>query len=123
MQEVMKADWVKALRSGKYNQANGVLCNGTAYCCLGVLCAVAGAEFQDLEVESENGSDEVEVLLHKPVLDGKVLAGSNGWDDTLTYEFIQDLGITLSEQDHLVNMNDVEKRTFDEIADWIEENL
>jgi len=37
-----RTKWVKALRSGKYEQAKGVLHNGTGYCCLGVLCVVAG---------------------------------------------------------------------------------
>ena len=34
--------WVKALRSGKYQQARGVLYDGDGYCCLGVACAVNG---------------------------------------------------------------------------------
>ena len=34
--------WVKALRSGEYEQASGALFNGKGHCCLGVLCRVAG---------------------------------------------------------------------------------
>jgi hypothetical protein len=35
--------WVKALRSGKYKQGTKVLRSAdNAFCCLGVLCAVAG---------------------------------------------------------------------------------
>lgn len=32
------AMWVDALRSGKYPQTQSTLCDGTGYCCLGVLC-------------------------------------------------------------------------------------
>ena len=34
--------WVNALRSGEYRQAKERLFDGDAYCCLGVLCRVAG---------------------------------------------------------------------------------
>lgn len=34
--------WVKALRSGKYQQIRGRLYDGTGYCCLGVACDVLG---------------------------------------------------------------------------------
>ena len=42
----LKSKWLRALRSGKYNQGTGALCyrvSGTdekSYCCLGVLCDV-----------------------------------------------------------------------------------
>jgi hypothetical protein len=34
--------WVEALRSGKYKQAQGQLYLDGAYCCLGVVCELAG---------------------------------------------------------------------------------
>jgi len=40
MNQEIKKEWVEALRSGKYQQATGVLCNGVGYCCLGVLCDI-----------------------------------------------------------------------------------
>ena len=39
-----RAAWVKALRSGEYEQCRARLFNGMGYCCLGVLCKVAGLE-------------------------------------------------------------------------------
>lgn len=33
---VVKAKWVAALRSGKYEQGKGYLKDGNSYCCLGV---------------------------------------------------------------------------------------
>lgn len=35
-------EWVKALRSGKYNQGYGQLYDGKCHCVVGVLCEVAG---------------------------------------------------------------------------------
>ena len=45
MDRKYKAEWLKALRSGEYQQARGKLYDGTGYCCLGVLCKVAGSKF------------------------------------------------------------------------------
>ena len=46
--------WVKALRSGKFRQGQGVLVGKddnrhTTYCCLGVACVVAGEKPKDLK--------------------------------------------------------------------------
>lgn len=41
MNPEIKARWVAALRSGKYQQGRRVLRNGDSYCCLGVLCELA----------------------------------------------------------------------------------
>ena len=40
MDAELKAKWVAALRSGKYEQGPLFLRNGESYCCLGVLCDV-----------------------------------------------------------------------------------
>ena len=42
MDKKLKAKWVKALRSGKYEQGRYMLRHNNEYCCLGVLCRVAG---------------------------------------------------------------------------------
>jgi hypothetical protein len=45
MDPILKANWCKALRSGEYVQGQGTLRNDAGqYCCLGVLCVVAGLE-------------------------------------------------------------------------------
>lgn len=36
----VKAKWVAALRSGKYEQGAGYLKTGNTYCCLGVACVI-----------------------------------------------------------------------------------
>jgi hypothetical protein len=38
------AEWTTALRSGKYEQGQNALCDGSAFCCLGVLAEVSGFE-------------------------------------------------------------------------------
>lgn len=40
MNQNIKKKWVKALRSGKYEQGQGCLQESGKYCCLGVLCDV-----------------------------------------------------------------------------------
>lgn len=37
----IKAEWIKALRSGEYEQGRIGLRHGDTYCCLGVLCDIA----------------------------------------------------------------------------------
>ncbi len=46
--------WVEALRSGLYQQCTGQLCDGTGYCCLGVLSKVQG---RLIEHDVENATD------------------------------------------------------------------
>jgi len=43
MDKKLKAKWVKALRSGAYHQGRENLLYDGKYCCLGVLCRIAGA--------------------------------------------------------------------------------
>jgi hypothetical protein len=38
MNPEIKAEWLKALRSGDYEQAEDALRNDSGFCCLGVLC-------------------------------------------------------------------------------------
>lgn len=55
MDKQIKTKWVKALRSGRYKQGDGVLyADDKTYCCLGVLCAVQGvsrAKMADASVQ------------------------------------------------------------------------
>ena len=53
--EFMKL-WVKALRSGKYEQGEGMLCQNNKYCCLGVACDLAEKhKVRKLERREGNG--------------------------------------------------------------------
>jgi hypothetical protein len=88
-------DWMDALRSGHYPQARDELKSPDGYCCLGVLASRLGTLSEK--------EDEEHVVPRKNVLGSM---GSVG-----TVEVV------------CITMNDREKKDFNEIADWIENNL
>lgn len=53
----IKRKWVEALRGGKYEQGRGVLRDGSAYCCLGVLCDLIDPEAWHLDVDGDWNHD------------------------------------------------------------------
>lgn len=121
MNKKLKKKWVKALRSGEYDQGRNVLCRvdseGAKYCCLGVLYEVAGKTFNG-RVESPNGE---EVYLG--------MRTKNDVEECLpTPSFQRECGIAKKYNDSytiaekLARMNDSGK-SFNQIADWIEENI
>ena len=95
-----KAAWIEALRSGKYKQGQAVLRrierDGSAtHCCLGVLSEIKG--FTDPDMVSDGG---------------------------LLYPHVAAIGcLTNQEINKLWNMNDSQRRTFAEIADYIEAKI
>lgn len=97
MHEKLFNDWVSALRSGKYNQGYGYLKTKNGYCCLGVLCKVAGKN-----------------LVYNP-----------GIDDYKNYEWLIEEIFTTDELNEikikLMNMNDSKQSSFKNIADYLEE--
>lgn len=105
-----KAKWVAALRSGEYRKGRLELyTHMDTYCYLGVagiLCNInidmlLGRASLATALYSSTATKVPELLLQNMV-------GSNG---ELTLPGI------------LVRMNDRENKSFDEIADWIEQNL
>lgn len=114
----VKAKWVKALRSGKYQQGRLDLkavdhLGNTRYCCIGVLCELLNPE-----------------SLHKGKMNHN--AGLPG-PSTFKPEVESVLRQSISKGDskhhlmgYLANVNDGRRemaRSFAEIADWIQENL
>lgn len=94
MDAEIKQRWVDALRSGKYKQCRYRLSNGAEHCCLGVLADVAEIEY---------------------------IKGWIGYD-SLGYESIERM-IGHDNSQLLWRMNDRDKSSFEEIADYIEANL
>lgn len=94
MNPELKAKWVAALRSGKFQQGRGQLRKGDEYCCLGVLCKVARIPI------SESGGS----------------AGKSG------YKLIH-RRVPEQAAETLWRMNDHRGLNFAQIADWIEANL
>ena len=111
----MKKRWVKALRSGDYEQGRGALHSADGkFCCLGVLC--------DIEIE---GDWELDSGAHSYDLPyGKEYASFE-----LPRAFRKEKKISIGNQDTLMDLNDgdgfkgTEGKSFEEIADWIEEKL
>lgn len=100
----LKEEWVKALRSGDYEQGTVRLCNDDdQFCCLGVLADIA--------------------------IDSFWLPRWGGWmldegDRALTLGTDIEKKLRLHGKDigHLIEMNDGGS-SFETIANWIEENL
>jgi hypothetical protein len=109
-------DWVRALRSGDYMQCRGALnYNNNYYCCLGVLCEVAG-------LHPHHPADPNPGLVAYQMPDGKIrsttlIPGSDPADTD------GNLGLSYDDEYKLVIMNDTDGYTFNQIADWIEENI
>lgn len=98
-----KVKWLKALRSGEYEQTTEILQNKHGFCCLGVLCKVAEKDGLHVEHNEDNA-----------------LSG-----DTLTDQMEVNLWaqIPTPERAMLMKLNDENGHSFEEIADYIERNL
>ena len=97
-----KRDWLKALRSGKYEQGESYLLSGGSYCCLGVLCSLNGVPDEELESRHLPGD----------------VAGIEQWALGVRYRVM--FGGELVD---LSEINDVYKRSFKQIARLIEKNV
>ena len=111
-----KRKWVKALRSGEYQQAQGTLFidekgEVTAHCCLAVLLAECRPAAFDGRTPGFWPEDNPHVIVGDDQDEGKIA-------DDLAVLFDLDQ----NSQDTLAEMND-EGSDFDTIADWIETNL
>jgi hypothetical protein len=93
----IKTMWLEGLRSGMYKQGRMFLNNtkNDTYCCLGVLADVC-------EVLDEGGCIE------------------NGFRGSLPPKMLEIIGLSQSDMHHLMDLNDEENSSFEEIADYIE---
>jgi hypothetical protein len=103
MDKKVKKEWINALRSGKYRQAESQLKiresgRRCSYCCLGVLCNI----------------------VDKSKWDGECWDGA---DTELPEDLKIKLGISDDQQSTLISMNDGGDDDFNTIADYIEANL
>lgn len=105
MRKKLKNEWIAALRSGEYKQAKNVLHSADGgFCCIGVLADI-GLEF-DWEQDSPKDN-----------------WGVDGGCVSMLFDTQLDLlGLGVEVARELAGMND-SGNTFNEIADWIEENL
>lgn len=101
--------WIEALRSGEYVQGREKLYSSKhgSYCCLGVCCKLVG--FEDFgEAHYIQEGDFYYNLKRIPNGIPTELIGTVGNNDLIR---------------NLVALNDDDKYTFPEIADWIEANI
>lgn len=121
MRQVTTADWVAALRSGKYKQGVGGLRRDDRFCCLGVLCEIA-------EVPS---FETVGAVTYYTYAFNEHIHGISYIPDRFVPSIISDLDLlkTIRKDDgnlnelmgQLMTMNDSGNYSFNEIADFIEE--
>ena len=109
MKKEIKDKWVDALRSGDYVQGRGQLRNPkNEFCCLGVLCNLHAIENPDFAATQINET-------------------TYGGQGLVLPKIVEDWAGMPYDHDHkeVVEMNDGTNRhhcTFEEIADYIEEN-
>lgn len=112
MNRELKAKWIGALRSGAYKQGFYYLKaligdqeESYEYCCLGVLCDVAGKKFKRCKSESYEFTQEC---------DGDIYE--------LTDSLLDEFMISEIEMNKLIKMND-SGVSFSNIANWIEKEM
>ena len=116
MDPELKAKWLEALRSKRYNQGAGALRNREdGFCCLGVL-----ADIRDSSLWSDHADNQGDA-------EGPALyTYNNRCVEMLNFDLQRELHI-YDVAGKLAAMNDgtdgYHKHSFAEIADWIEANL
>jgi hypothetical protein len=100
MNKQLKSAWIKALRSGEYEQGKRQMeTKHGSLCCLAVLCRVAKVEYPRDAFDLDN--EKLQEFRDECCL------GDNF------------CGI----QAQLIDLNDDQNKSFPEIADWIEANV
>jgi len=113
-----KKKWLKALRSGKYEQTTYRLCEVEdghfSYCCLGVLAeeCIVGDWICHPHRAGEGYSLEV--------CRGKTFVRGYGM---LPPAALRQVGLDRHAAEELAALNDDEGKSFKQIANWIEKNL
>jgi hypothetical protein len=129
----VKQEWVEALRSGKYPQTSNVLMRTNqgvnSFCCLGVLAVLNDApykvEFNQVAVFTDPNGGSTTILSPQYFL---TLCDStddlNGSDiEVGDGRFLGVKVIAEAILDKLTRLNDEDKKTFPEIADWVDKSL
>lgn len=116
LKKVWKDKWIKALRSGKYQQGADQLRtkleDGPLHCCLGVLCDVTGLPYRSSDSYPPN-----------KVIDLTFKSGANRRQMCKVMDMpgskAEDAGVLA----YLAYMNDAQDKSFKQLANWIEKNL
>lgn len=103
--------WVRALRSGKYSQGQNTLRfkdnKIDKFCCLGVACEIYSKKIEKLScIKYTNGYYKY-----------------NTTDRYLPSKVARAFGLSTQQQKSLADLNDYSGLNFDEIADYVENNI
>lgn len=111
MNNTLRKEWIAALRSGDYKQTTGWLQKAGGFCCLGIACEVYMKNFPDrVETLADLSYHTVGYSFDAlPFVSASLPTG-------IDLEF----GLDTLEARKLMNMNDIEKLSFNEIADYLE---
>ena len=104
MDRELRDRWCANLRSGDFKQGRSKLSHGGRFCCIGVLA-------RTIDPKAKFG-------LGATIVNGVEVGDSGSFHPNFTKE----VGIK-NQHLELMYMNDTDKKTFAEIADWIEVNL
>ena len=123
MNKKVKKLWLKALRSGEYEQGREYLVTTSntydKFCCLGVLCDIYARTHKSSKGFTEGPWDRKTLNFE----DASFIKGTcmnSTIQENSKVGIWSDIGPYC---DELTYMNDEDKKSFLEIADWIEENL
>lgn len=127
MNPEVKAKWVDALRSGKYEQSSGQLRSEDGFCCLGVLCDIYGKEkkkksFDEYGCFLLGGAEHLAVGINQ-FLPAKVSKWAGIDKSRLHYHDKLEHQVVTSKSEALDDLNDTRKYTFEQIADVIEKDF
>jgi hypothetical protein len=121
MSPELKAKWLAALRSQKYQQGNGTLHRGNTFCCLGVLCDVAGyAWHQDNAYD-----DHFKCAAGEDWIQNDAEAKKLGLPDNIQKACYSMNDGTFGDRFNMGkwDLTDSRPYSFTEIADWLEKHL
>lgn len=105
MDSKIKEAWLKALRSGEYQQGRHRLRNeDDCFCALGVLCDI-------LDPSGWLKSDGGAILFQ----DYSTMS--------LSLKMKDYIGLNGIQTDHIMSLNDIDGKSFEDIADYVEEQL
>ena len=124
--------WVAALRSGKYEQGQNVLCDGSRFCCLGVLADLADVPQVDVSERIRERYEYDDDPIYKFEVGSGFDYSSTAIPAPLWSTFLEDLdlGVMVPATDfhirdtlhnRLMTMNDDGSTFSDIIADYIED--
>lgn len=133
MDAELKEKWIEALTSGRYPQTRGTLkrieeSDGypVGFCCIGVLCDILGVgEWLEDSASTEGAVPfSMERSYGDDYYDDEYWPGRVEWFGEIeSNEFLEEIGLSSSANSQLMSMNDDKGANFQEIAEYILENV